>query len=455
MAISGFSEDDFKSVLTEWLHVSKPISSLEYLMGREKQREQIKRALAFDGRHVFIYGDRGVGKTSLARTAAFENSNGTDPILVGCQPSTTFQQIISNIGGSVLDRLAPAKARRSTHRVKLGAGVPHGVQAEVGYEYEAKYDPQVNLESTFDLNQAVTYLRSVSKNMAAKLLVVVDEFDRIDKPQERKLFADFVKQVSDQEAPVQFIFCGVGSSLEELFAAHESSQRYFEGIPLPRLIFGSRYEIIERSANALGLEIPDNLKFRIAAISDGFPHYIHLICSNLYWEIFQDDAVLTEPTSEHYFEAIRASVASMEGKLRPGYDRAIARDDNNFELGLWAAADHSDLQRSIASIYDSYKRIAAVLSMPITPAKDFSSYLSRLRTPAHNKILKLFRRGWYEFSENVIRGYVRLRAEDAGCPLALEFDAPVQGPSATVGISKVRQRPLPVSRSSFGRGPRY
>ncbi|CAJ9607220.1 DNA-binding protein [Burkholderia pseudomallei] len=455
MAIRGFDEAEFKAVLKSWLHVSKPISSMEYLMGREQQREQIKRALGFDGRHIFIYGDRGVGKTSLALTAAFENCGDFDPILVGCQPSTTFQQIISNVGGSVQERTAQAAPASRTHRLKLGGKVSPAIDAEVGYEYEVKYDPRVDLATTFDLNQAISYLRGVSKKASANLLVVVDEFDRIEKADERKLFADFVKQVSDQEAPVQFIFCGVGSSLEELLAAHESSQRYFEGIPLSRLMFGSRYEIIEKSAGALGIDVPENIKFRIAAISDGFPHYVHLICSNLYWEIFQDEAELTEPTSDHYFGAIRSSVASMEGKLRPGYDRAIARDDKNFEMALWSAADHSDLQRSLASIFESYKRIAGVVQMPAATSKELTNYLGRLRTPAHNKVLKLFRRGWYEFSENVIRGYVRLRAEDAGCPLALEFDAPALAPSETVGISRVKQRPLPIPRSSFGRGPRW
>jgi hypothetical protein len=452
MAIAGIDESEFKSVLKAWLHVSKPVSSFGHLMGREQQREQIKRAFVFDGRHVFIYGDRGVGKTSLALTAAFENCGQFEPILVGCQPSTTFQQILSNIGGAVKERIETNRQTTKNHKFKIGGRLPEGISAEIGYEYEVKYDTEINLETTFDLNQAVAYLKKVAQNIQGKLIVVIDEFDRIAKANERKLFADFVKQVSDQETPVQFIFCGVGSSLEELLAAHESSQRYFEGIPLQRLMFGSRYEIIERSAEALKLDIPDNIKFRISAISDGFPHYIHLICSNLYWNAFHSGELVTEPSTEHYFNAIRSSVESMEGKLRPGYDRAVARDDKNFELGLWAAADHSDLQRSIGSIHESYKRIAEAVGMPIKSNKEFTNYLQRLRTPAHHSILKLFRRGWVEFSENVTRGYVRLRAEDAGCPLALEFDAPGQKASFTVGISKVKQRPLPISRSPFGRG---
>lgn len=451
MALSGIDEEKFKDILRSWLYVSKPVSSFEHLMGRDQQLEQIKRAFVFEGRHVFIYGDRGVGKTSLALTAAYANCDQFDPIIVGCQPSTTFQQILSNIGGGVEDRLSKEISTIKKHSFKIGGATPDGTKAEIGYEYEAKYDKEIQFSNTFDLNQSVAYLNKVASKVVGKLIVVVDEFDRIDKLNERKLFADFVKQVSDQGAPVQFIFCGVGSSLEDLLAAHESSQRYIEGIPLSRLMFGSRYEIIERSAEALNLMIPDNIKFRIAAISDGFPHYIHLICSNMYWNAFHSDELISEPTTQHYFNSIRSSVESMEGKLRPGYDRAVACDDKNFELALWAAADHSDLQRSTTSIYGSFTRIADFLGMPIATQKEFGTYLQRLRTPAHDKVLKIFRRGWVEFSENVTRGYVRLRAEDAGCPLALEFDAPPQKGYITVGTSQVKMRPLPISRSPFGR----
>src|ERR1043166_9385902 len=47
------------------------------------------------GRHIFIYGDRGAGKTSLALTAAYEhNPSSGNPAYVACGSTTTFSSIV-------------------------------------------------------------------------------------------------------------------------------------------------------------------------------------------------------------------------------------------------------------------------------------------------------------------------------------------------------------------------
>lgn len=66
MAIVGYDFEAFGNRLNEVLTLSVPIRTPEKLFGREHQLETIQLALKSPGRHVFIYGDRGVGKTSLA-----------------------------------------------------------------------------------------------------------------------------------------------------------------------------------------------------------------------------------------------------------------------------------------------------------------------------------------------------------------------------------------------------
>jgi hypothetical protein len=45
-----------------------------------------------------------------------------------------------------------------------------------------------------------------------------------------------------------------------------------------------------------------------------------------------------------------------------------------------------------------------------------------LKQPSHGCILTATRQGWYEFTEKMIRGYVRLKAEQAN--IILEVDHP-------------------------------
>ena len=266
-------------------------------------------------------------------------------------------------------------------------------------------------------------LKHLALDAEGRLLIVIDEFDRIENIKERKLFADFLKQVSDQETPTQFIFCGVGRSLEELLAFHESIDRYVEGIPLSRLMFQGRYDIIDRAAEALGVSIDDKHRFRIAAISDGFPHYIHLMCMHLFWEMFYFEHVVRHSTQDLYELAIRQAVVGSETRLKQVYDKATLSDNDIYELALWAAADHGDLQRNIRSVYDSYCRLSARTGSSTLPYTDFINYLGKLKLRSHGMILKTFRSGWVEFTENIVRGYVRLRAEDSGCPLESEYDS--------------------------------
>src|SRR5215467_15747429 len=110
MSLRDLDEPQFRKVLYSRLSPSRPITSIELLKGLCKKLQQIREAFASPGRHVFIYGDRGVGKTSLAQTAAsLHNSADASPISLSCGAS--FFQIIQD-----LLRNCSAPRARSTDR---------------------------------------------------------------------------------------------------------------------------------------------------------------------------------------------------------------------------------------------------------------------------------------------------------------------------------------------------
>lgn len=94
MAIRGLDEAGFKRLMKEHLTPARAISTPEHLKGRTQNLRQIDRAFNSPGKHIFIYGDRGVGKTSLAQTAAYlHQSVDGEPILVACDTTSFFQTI--------------------------------------------------------------------------------------------------------------------------------------------------------------------------------------------------------------------------------------------------------------------------------------------------------------------------------------------------------------------------
>ena len=128
------------------------------------------------------------------------------------------------------------------------------------------------------------------------------------------------------------------------------------------------------------------------------------------------------------------------------------RDD--FQEVLWAVADHFELERNIHSIYaNSYERLMLEMGRTPAPEKEFAARIAALRGKSHGSILTSTRRGWVRFTENLIRGYVRLVAESSGVKLALEHEPGPDPKVLTVGNKKEsngRSR-YPSRNSAYGR----
>jgi hypothetical protein len=58
MAIRGFDRTRFEEVLKQYLSPTTPIRSPEFLRGRHKRLEEIRRSLVQPGRQIFVYGER-------------------------------------------------------------------------------------------------------------------------------------------------------------------------------------------------------------------------------------------------------------------------------------------------------------------------------------------------------------------------------------------------------------
>jgi MoxR-like ATPase len=85
-------------IRNSFLTSAQPIQSPEHLKGRARTLQVLLDSLTSPGRHAFIYGYRGVGKSSLAQTAAFQLQHSAgSPIIIGCEPTSTFSQICHDV----------------------------------------------------------------------------------------------------------------------------------------------------------------------------------------------------------------------------------------------------------------------------------------------------------------------------------------------------------------------
>ena len=262
-------------------------------------------------------------------------------------------------------------------------------------------------------------MRYVSQFHSKEPIIIIDEFDQLSETSDRKYFADLIKQTSDQDIKVKFIFCGIGSSLEDLIGTHLSTDRYIAPVELERLSHDARHEIVTSAAKELNILVDRELYIRIGYISDGYPYYIHLICEEIFWAMFDDLADVVECSSYHFDIGVRKAVGESQTSLRTAYDKATQKYSDDYQEVLWAVSADPLLRRQVKEIYEnSYVEIMKErLGRKKLDIEQFRNRMNSLKTDRHGCILLSQGAGWYEFKENVLRGYARLRATQEGVML--------------------------------------
>ncbi len=423
MLKSALDDHAFGSEMASLISPARPIQSIEYLHGRAKELERINRALFAPGRHIFIYGDRGIGKSSLAASAAAQAQSSDSPYIdVSCSTDSTFRSVIANIGSQAVRLSRIHKTKRT-----LSAGI------ELRF-LKASASEEVTDNDLFEVirtvGDAVEVLREVAAVHSIRPVVVLDEFDRMADEHERGLFSDLVKQLGDKKINVTFFFTGVGHTLDQLLGAHPSAIRQFETIELEKLNWTARWNIAVNALGKFSVEIEDNIRVRIAAVSDGYPAYVHLITEKLLWRLWDDPTEVTNVDWSHYNGAIQDAIVSVNAELKRPYEQAVNQRTEDFEEVLWAAADSEYLDRDLRQIFSSYCYV--MRQRPGRTAmeyKQFAAILNKLKSKSCGEIVvasRFDRRGWVAYRESMLRGYARMRAEARNIKLVGEQEAPRQ-----------------------------
>ena len=191
MTIAGFYDDSLKDVLSANLTPSDFIRTPERLFGRARNLLAIERALSSAGRQIFIYGDRGVGKTSLALTAAHIHTDSVlKPIHVNCGRSAGFYPVVQAVGNAFLP--PQAKFEHAGSRASIG-----GTFAGFGGNYSPSGEVVRTIALPASLNDALDIIKYIDYCISGKqIVVVIDEMERISNVDEKDKFAEFIKNLS-------------------------------------------------------------------------------------------------------------------------------------------------------------------------------------------------------------------------------------------------------------------
>lgn len=222
-----------------------PIDDDKLFAGRIKQINDILDAVYEDGGHAIIFGERGVGKTSLSkivekRVAAVLPSLQVTPI--SCGKTDDFYTIWGN----------------AFNDFNIGGD-------DVADFFKEKSNPYKVYNALEELNDGKYHI------------FIFDEFDRIDDDITLSLMADLMKHFSNHPINVTIIVVGVGETLIDLFGSHESIARCCSQIKMPRMSEEELEEIIDERIARIGFTIDKGVLSRTKRLAQGLPGYMHLL----------------------------------------------------------------------------------------------------------------------------------------------------------------------------------
>ena len=285
--------------------------------------------------HIFIHGERGIGKTSIALTAA-KSFLRADPPWVGCDENSTFEGIVGDVCGAYSTRSTLRRSREKSGTAGFNVGLfkPKGRSAAAGQF--------VIPDKLTSVNHAANLVKESAHTRApSEPIIIIDEIDSIELQEVKGKVAELIKAMHDMRLPLKLVMCGIGKTLDEIIGSHLSASRAITPFELPPISYDARWAIVTNAAEKIGFEVDRDFLIRISQISDGFPYYVHLIAENLFWEVFDHQGKGTKATSDDFHKAIGRAIERAESPLREAYNFAIQKTTNSqdYEEALWAVAE--------------------------------------------------------------------------------------------------------------------
>jgi hypothetical protein len=252
-----------------------------------------------------------------------------------------------------------------------------------------------------------------------ELAVFIDEFDRVVDPEVHAKMADSIKMFSDQGLRITMVIVGVADDVGQLIAEHESIERGLTQVHMPRMSANELMEIIVRGLDQVGMHAEDEAKSRIARLSQGLPHYTHLLAQEaakaLIWREGPD---ATEVTPEHVLMAMRRAVERSPQTLTQRYHSATSssRGKTLYPDVLIASALTRGDDLGYFAAGDIREPLRAITDRPLDiPA--FSPHLHQLCESDRGEVLQRTgspRRYRFRFANPLMQPYVIMRALSEG-----------------------------------------
>jgi len=382
---------------------------MDLLLGRDNHVARLVEILNTPGQHALLFGDRGVGKSSLANIVhAVVETEGyfkeMNIFFKTCSSEDTFLSILSAPLKSIgIDVSLIETSHAHTEKGSAGASA-YVFKAGVESSRQNTEKKQTSLK----VSNVADSLKKISG------LLIIDEADAVSLSEEKRKIAELIKLLSDAGSPFKLMVVGIAETGSELIAGHASVQRCLGQVKIERLKDPELWQIIALGQTKISsphrLEFDSEVINSIVEISNGYPYFTHLLALKC-----AEEAIVSSRSSvrkEDLRLATEAAAEAAEGALLNTYNEAIrsASQSNRdkYKIILLAAAKMKNHEFTTKEWREA---ISKVSGQEITHSQ-IKNYSKTLLSDGASTILRRKGRGVYCFNDPRFPSFIRIVHSD-------------------------------------------
>lgn len=289
-----------------------PIDEEDLFAGRLTEVHRILRAVVDRSKHVVLFGERGVGKTSLSNVF-WKRFSKTLKSLVVARVQAGPHDSFSSLWIRALEELRAA-----------GIATGKSDLVEIDYQYETITPSQVRRELQKCLPSALP-------------IIIIDEYNEVADEDAKTLTANLIKEFYDFSITTTVILVGVADNIGNLIADHASIGRALVQVPLNRMSEGELREIIQKRANRTVMRFSGDAIWTIIVLSRGLPYFTQTLSKHA--ALHAIDNRRLEVTNEDVEASMEKFIEDSATLFKDAYrDATRSNQDNFFQQSLLACA---------------------------------------------------------------------------------------------------------------------
>ena len=312
--MAKMSEEDWWALDFEVskLFDSTPIDEEELFAGRPEEVLTMLRSTMEKGRHVVLYGEKGVGKTSLSNIFWKRYNAGLQSFVVAKVQSNPDDDFSSLWIRALQELKAAGIAKNVGEKLRINDDYQDVTPSELRREFQ-----------------------KINPNLMP--VIIIDEYNEVEDEHARRLTANLIKELYDYSAHITIILVGVAENIETLLEDHASVDRALVQVPLNRMSNQELLEIIRKRDSKTALSFDNDSKWTIVALSKGLPYFTQILSKFAAQSCIKNRRLTVQNSDVE--AAMTRFIKESGASLKESYLRAIRSNQvNYFPQSLLACA---------------------------------------------------------------------------------------------------------------------